>query len=230
VNERTSTYWIGKRCELCGSRADIMIHHRVAQRDGGDDSPENLQALCATCHSQQRQPGHRMTVRWITGIVRFVGLIHQAYGEYQEQRAAGILSCSSCSASIQAGDFIYGERIEMQTCPACLARVEWFRPPDEHTSRGIGHRCTFCNVAARKGHKYYTGIRLRPAICGACLDGRFREVRLADYRIWGEEPPADFTTQPFSPRFIEITLGLLPDGKLPDSPDASADGPGQQTS
>lgn len=40
----------GARCERCGTREDLIAHHRVPRRLGGPDSIENLVALCRTCH------------------------------------------------------------------------------------------------------------------------------------------------------------------------------------
>lgn len=39
------------RCERCGGRATIA-HHIVRVRDGGRHTDDNLQALCASCHSK----------------------------------------------------------------------------------------------------------------------------------------------------------------------------------
>jgi len=38
-------------CELCGRPATVA-HHRRRVRDGGRHTDDNLQALCASCHSQ----------------------------------------------------------------------------------------------------------------------------------------------------------------------------------
>ena len=40
----------GARCESCGTREDLVAHHRIPRRLGGPDSLENLVALCRTCH------------------------------------------------------------------------------------------------------------------------------------------------------------------------------------
>jgi 5-methylcytosine-specific restriction protein A len=39
-------------CEHCG-RAATDVDHKVARVKGGDDSFENLQALCASCHAKK---------------------------------------------------------------------------------------------------------------------------------------------------------------------------------
>jgi 5-methylcytosine-specific restriction endonuclease McrA len=39
------------RCQNCGSREDLQVHHKQFRSQSGDDSDENLITLCATCHS-----------------------------------------------------------------------------------------------------------------------------------------------------------------------------------
>jgi hypothetical protein len=46
----------GFRCELCGISADeraLDVDHIIPRRAGGDDEPENLQALCWTCNTNK---------------------------------------------------------------------------------------------------------------------------------------------------------------------------------
>jgi hypothetical protein len=39
------------RCERCGDEAGgLHVHHKTYQRFGGDENPEDLEALCARCH------------------------------------------------------------------------------------------------------------------------------------------------------------------------------------
>src|SRR5215469_1745084 len=40
----------GWRCQSCGSRSDLQIHHIEARSHLGDDSEQNLVTLCAHCH------------------------------------------------------------------------------------------------------------------------------------------------------------------------------------
>ena len=40
----------GWRCQSCGSRKDLQIHHIEARSQLGNDSEENLVTLCADCH------------------------------------------------------------------------------------------------------------------------------------------------------------------------------------
>jgi len=39
------------RCQCCGTRSNLEVHHREFRSQGGDDSEENLITLCALCHS-----------------------------------------------------------------------------------------------------------------------------------------------------------------------------------
>ena len=39
------------RCQCCGTRSNLEVHHKEFRSKGGDDSEENLITLCAECHS-----------------------------------------------------------------------------------------------------------------------------------------------------------------------------------
>ncbi len=39
-------------CWSCGVRPGAMLHHVKRRSQGGDDSEENLQWLCAWCHAE----------------------------------------------------------------------------------------------------------------------------------------------------------------------------------
>ncbi len=41
----------GWRCQKCGSRLDLQVHHIELRSQSGDDSEENLITLCARCHT-----------------------------------------------------------------------------------------------------------------------------------------------------------------------------------
>jgi len=48
----------GWRCQSCGSRRNLQVHHMRARSKLGDDALQNLISLCAGCHGQQhRNPG-----------------------------------------------------------------------------------------------------------------------------------------------------------------------------
>jgi 5-methylcytosine-specific restriction endonuclease McrA len=41
----------GWRCQCCGARSNLEVHHKTFRSHGGDDSEQNLLTLCARCHS-----------------------------------------------------------------------------------------------------------------------------------------------------------------------------------
>jgi 5-methylcytosine-specific restriction endonuclease McrA len=41
----------GWKCQSCGARPNLEVHHKEFRSQGGDDSEENLITLCAGCHS-----------------------------------------------------------------------------------------------------------------------------------------------------------------------------------
>lgn len=41
----------GWKCQCCGSRANLEVHHNDFRSHGGNDAEENLITLCAVCHS-----------------------------------------------------------------------------------------------------------------------------------------------------------------------------------
>jgi HNH endonuclease len=40
----------GAKCAYCGSREDLVAHHKVPRRLGGQDLLENLEPVCRSCH------------------------------------------------------------------------------------------------------------------------------------------------------------------------------------
>ena len=40
----------GARCRHCGSREDLVAHHKIPRRLGGLDLLENLEPVCRSCH------------------------------------------------------------------------------------------------------------------------------------------------------------------------------------
>ncbi len=40
----------GWRCQECGSRTNLEIHHQRFRSHLGDDSEDNLISLCSNCH------------------------------------------------------------------------------------------------------------------------------------------------------------------------------------
>src|SRR3981081_2831274 len=41
----------GWRCQCCGTRSNLEVHHKEFRSQGGDDSEQNLITLCVGCHS-----------------------------------------------------------------------------------------------------------------------------------------------------------------------------------
>jgi 5-methylcytosine-specific restriction endonuclease McrA len=41
----------GWRCQYCGPRLSLEVHHQHFRSHSGEDTEENLITLCATCHS-----------------------------------------------------------------------------------------------------------------------------------------------------------------------------------
>ena len=44
------------RCQLCGTMANLEVHHEQFRSHSGDDSEENLISLCASCHEEMHSP------------------------------------------------------------------------------------------------------------------------------------------------------------------------------
>ena len=38
------------KCQVCGSRQNLQIHHKQLRSQQGDDDDSNLITLCAACH------------------------------------------------------------------------------------------------------------------------------------------------------------------------------------
>jgi 5-methylcytosine-specific restriction endonuclease McrA len=45
----------GAKCEYCGSRDDLVAHHKVPRRLGGLDLLSNLEPVCRRCHPRIEQ-------------------------------------------------------------------------------------------------------------------------------------------------------------------------------
>src|SRR4029077_15912863 len=45
----------GWRCQCCGARSNLEVHHKDCRGQGGDDSEQNLITLCATCHGDMHR-------------------------------------------------------------------------------------------------------------------------------------------------------------------------------
>jgi 5-methylcytosine-specific restriction endonuclease McrA len=40
------------RCQICGSRQNLQVHHRQLRSQQGPDEDSNLITLCADCHER----------------------------------------------------------------------------------------------------------------------------------------------------------------------------------
>ena len=40
------------RCQFCGARANLEVHHQQFRGHSGHDSEENLITLCVSCHAE----------------------------------------------------------------------------------------------------------------------------------------------------------------------------------
>ena len=45
----------GAECAYCGSREDLVAHHKLPRRFGGLDVLENLEPVCRSCHPAVEQ-------------------------------------------------------------------------------------------------------------------------------------------------------------------------------
>ena len=46
----------GWRCQVCGSRKDLQVHHKQLRSQQGPDDDLNLITLCAGCHEALHRP------------------------------------------------------------------------------------------------------------------------------------------------------------------------------
>jgi 5-methylcytosine-specific restriction endonuclease McrA len=42
----------GWRCQVCGSKQNLQVHHKQLRSQQGDDNDSNLITLCAVCHGE----------------------------------------------------------------------------------------------------------------------------------------------------------------------------------
>ena len=55
----------GASCVACGSREDLVAHHRMPRRYGGLDVIENLEPVCRSCHpSVEQEAIARAKLEW----------------------------------------------------------------------------------------------------------------------------------------------------------------------
>ena len=51
----SATVTAGAACVACGSREDLVAHHKIPRRYGGLDVLENLEPVCRSCHPAVEQ-------------------------------------------------------------------------------------------------------------------------------------------------------------------------------
>jgi 5-methylcytosine-specific restriction endonuclease McrA len=55
----------GAECVYCGSRDDLVAHHKIPRRYGGPDVLENLEPVCRSCHpAVEREAVERAKLVW----------------------------------------------------------------------------------------------------------------------------------------------------------------------
>lgn len=79
-------------CEQCGSSYELEWHHRKYWSEGGEDSEENLQVLCRTCHFSihQQKNDFRTAGRWgglVSAYVREQRLGREGFCEAMRELA-----------------------------------------------------------------------------------------------------------------------------------------------
>jgi 5-methylcytosine-specific restriction endonuclease McrA len=51
--QRTILQRDGWRCQVCGTRSHLEVHHQRFRSRSGNDTEENLITLCHSCHSAE---------------------------------------------------------------------------------------------------------------------------------------------------------------------------------
>jgi 5-methylcytosine-specific restriction endonuclease McrA len=41
----------GRKCQSCGAKSNLEVHHQEFRSHSGDDAEQNLITLCTTCHA-----------------------------------------------------------------------------------------------------------------------------------------------------------------------------------
>ena len=64
----------GDKCEQCGSRAGVDLHHIKPMKEGGTHDDDNCILLCWMCH--QKAHGHKVShkgIAYYENIKRWIG-------------------------------------------------------------------------------------------------------------------------------------------------------------
>ena len=52
------------RCQCCGSKGPLIVHHRIPVSEGGGDELENLRLLCHPCHQGEHEEDYASRPAW----------------------------------------------------------------------------------------------------------------------------------------------------------------------
>jgi 5-methylcytosine-specific restriction endonuclease McrA len=64
----------GARCGYCGTRDDLVAHHRVPRRLGGPDLLSNLEPVCRRCHPRVEQAAFaEAELDWVSPVEEGIG-------------------------------------------------------------------------------------------------------------------------------------------------------------
>lgn len=55
----------GNRCERCGARGQLCVHHKKPRSDGGSNQIENLELVCLPCHGLLHEPDFEQRPDWV---------------------------------------------------------------------------------------------------------------------------------------------------------------------
>jgi 5-methylcytosine-specific restriction endonuclease McrA len=59
----------GGKCRYCGTRDDLVAHHRVPRRLGGPDLLSNLEPVCRRCHPGVEQTASaEAELEWVSPV------------------------------------------------------------------------------------------------------------------------------------------------------------------
>jgi len=77
------------KCRDCGSQENVSAHHIIFKGEQGDDSPDNLVALCFSCH-RKAHDGYYTNLKYVTAKEYIIDLLEridpQFYREKIEER------------------------------------------------------------------------------------------------------------------------------------------------
>ena len=111
------------RCQICGGKTMLHVHHKKAVNESPDHSGNNLVTLCIYCHSKQPGKGHGDLL-----IERAIIQQCKQY-KYEKETSTGEYDCSFCEEIIHEGTPCFvnyyqincsGEVTIRRICEKCL--------------------------------------------------------------------------------------------------------------